>query len=210
MTVSYLFRQTATATLAIIPPTLAGGGAVKAPPPYAIVEHVEPATALDPNTIPLVEHFLNLIEYQTAANTPSGNLFRSVAEQLGGELHVGALVMDRVPASALLKRLEAFHALTNGWDGDDAPAPTENAITRARRLVDLIGRFPDEIDPDAVGGIAVWFYLDSGAKLMLGLRNSGAAVICSYAAGAPLPSVTCVGDDESLLQTIGQSFAELA
>ena len=97
---------------------------------------------------------------------------------------------------ALFQPLER---LEHGWDGDGAPAPSQAAVDRARRLVESIGRLPDEVDPDALGGVALWFYESDGRKTMIGVRNEGRSVVCAYDVGADVPGVSVFGDAEALI-----------
>ena len=113
-------------------------------------------------------------------------------------------------ATDLFARLECLAKLQDGWDGDEAPAPAPATITRARGLINLVGRLPDEIDPDAVGGIALWFYSRSAAMVMIGLRNNGAAVICAYSQGSEIPEVACAASDRELLGKALPQVARLA
>jgi hypothetical protein len=69
----------------------------------------------------------------------------------------------------------------------------------AAQLVERIGRVPDEVDPDAIGGVALWFYEGDGRKTMVGVRNEGRSVVCVYAAGADIPEVNVSDDVAGLL-----------
>lgn len=98
--------------------------------------------------------------------------------------------------AAFIQRLNSLRQLQHGWDGDEAPEPSAVAIRLALEIATLshtmIQRWPDEVDPDAVGGIALWFYDKDGSAIMVGIRNDGRSAICSYRQNSPIPDVKIV------------------
>lgn len=93
-------------------------------------------------------------------------------------------------ASVLMDQLIALATLSDGWDGDGAPAPSTASMQLARLLLDAMtanGLTPDSVDADAVGGVAVWLY-DADAsgviarRCAIELRNSGRVVISAETA----------------------------
>jgi hypothetical protein len=96
------------------------------------------------------------------------------------------------PRAAARASLEALVPLRDGWDGDESPAPSPESIERARDLIQNLARTPDEVDPDAVGGVALWFYFENRARLMVGIRNSGDVLLCAYEPQNPIPGITLV------------------
>jgi hypothetical protein len=116
--------------------------------------------------------------------------------------------LPRDDRSGLLRRLSSFDCLEHGWDGDDAPAPSGEACRRALSLIEGAARPPDEVDPDAAGGIALWFYSRDGRKVMVGLRNEGnRAVLCSYAQASATPEVAVFSNDTELLKEVNAKAA---
>jgi hypothetical protein len=85
--------------------------------------------------------------------------------------------------SDLESRLRELSELRDGWDGDGASAPSATAIHHARRI--LAGaRVPDEVDPDAVGGVAFWYRGPGRRDVACYCRNGGDVVVVSYQDGA--------------------------
>ena len=82
--------------------------------------------------------------------------------------------MTSVDASELFRELSNLKA---GWgaDGDEDP-PSQHAIERAKQFVvwahSVHLRF-NSIDPDAMGGVAVYFYWLDGARYWAGFMNDG-------------------------------------
>lgn len=61
---------------------------------------------------------------------------------------------------AAVSRLEGLSRLADGWDDDEAPRPSADALGRAREALDRAathGLFPEEVDADVLGGVALWF-----------------------------------------------------
>jgi hypothetical protein len=118
---------------------------------------------------------------------------------------------ERGPGSVELSpALESLGGLQHGWDGDGAPAPSATALARTRALLGRLIRRPDEIDPDAIGGVALWFYFGGadGRKVMVGIRNEdGRGVLCSYHHARAIPEVEVFTDDAEFA---AQSNARLA
>jgi hypothetical protein len=61
----------------------------------------------------------------------------------------------------LLGRIQYLSRLQPGWDGDGASIPSELAIRNAEYIVKRLPGWLkiEEIDPDAIGGIALWVSL---------------------------------------------------
>lgn len=80
----------------------------------------------------------------------------------------------------LTKRIEYLRTLRDNWDEEDAQAPSEMAIALAERACRELDQVPDEVDPDAAGGVAFWFYRSNGTgnvKAGVFIRNNGTFVI---------------------------------
>ena len=74
--------------------------------------------------------------------------------------------------------LDDVAALPDDWDGEDAPAPTADAVASARAcLADLaaMGVVAWDIDGDVMGGVAVYLYADppSPNYVWLAFGNDG-------------------------------------
>jgi hypothetical protein len=89
--------------------------------------------------------------------------------------------MTRV-TSDLESRLRELSELQDGWDGDGASAPSATAIHRARRIL-AETRAPDEVDPDAVGGVAIWYRGPGNRDVACYCRNGGDVLVVSYQDG---------------------------
>jgi hypothetical protein len=83
---------------------------------------------------------------------------------------------------ALESRLRELSELRDGWDGDGSSAPSAVAIHRARRIL-AETRVPDEIDPDAVGGVAIWYRGPGNRDVACYCRNGGDVLVVSYQDG---------------------------
>jgi hypothetical protein len=112
----------------------------------------------------------------------------------------------RADLAAIARQVVELQSLPHGWDGDDAPAPSPVAISRAIEIVGLVPRLPDEVDPDAVGGVALWFYGD-GNTAMVGVRNSGLVTVCTYRQGTSVPEVSVVLDAVSAADLVTRGLA---
>lgn len=56
--------------------------------------------------------------------------------------------------------LERVVGLQEGWDGEGAPVPSTAAIEVSRKVIAYfadLGVLPSEVDPDVLGGVAIWF-----------------------------------------------------
>ena len=83
---------------------------------------------------------------------------------------------------AVESRLRELSELRDGWDGDGASAPSTVAIHRARRILAGV-KVPDAVDPDAVGGVAIWYHGPDRRDVACYCRNGGDVVIVSYQDG---------------------------
>lgn len=106
----------------------------------------------------------------------------------------------------VVREIESLQQLQPDWDGDGAPAPSPEAIQRALEVVARVHRLPDDVDPDAVGGIALWFYGDDGRMVMVGVRNDGRAAVCSYQPDSHIPAVKTVWDAASVAVLVRASI----
>ena len=82
-------------------------------------------------------------------------------------------VPDNVPESA---RMADLRALSLGWDGDDAPAPSDDAIGKAKEILEWIQRNDlqiDSVDADVLGGVDVYLNGTSGRTAWVAILNSG-------------------------------------
>lgn len=63
-------------------------------------------------------------------------------------------------------QIALISALNDDWDDDGAPAPSTTAIHNARKYADetrSLGRAPDSIAADAIGGVVLWFFVEDDA-----------------------------------------------
>jgi hypothetical protein len=98
----------------------------------------------------------------------------------------------------LVARLGALSDLPSGWDGSGdgiwdgggAPAPNALAIQRAGDVARAITKRPHAVDPDANGGIAIWYYGPDRRDVACYCRNSGDIAIVSYRSGMWTDQVT--------------------
>lgn len=75
----------------------------------------------------------------------------------------------------LLESLSRLLQLTDGWDGEDAPAPSTRSINLAWYIVGLAvdrGLLVTEVDADVLGGVAVWV-TDGHVRVWILVMNSG-------------------------------------
>jgi hypothetical protein len=98
-------------------------------------------------------------------------------------------------------QLMLLSKLQDNWDGDDAPAPAKEALQRTRTFLDGLKRQPDDIDADALGGVALWFYFDDH-EIMIGIYNEAKSVLCFYEHKGPLSKVNSFADDSKMLMYI--------
>lgn len=108
-----------------------------------------------------------------------------------------------------VNQIRLLGELQRDWDGDGAPAPSPLAIRRAIEIVAQLHQLPDEVDPDAVGGIALWFYGNDGRSMMVGVRNDGRSAVCSYQLNSPIPDVKTVRDATSVAALVRTSIGSL-
>jgi hypothetical protein len=60
--------------------------------------------------------------------------------------------------SPWLDKLNSFRALTTGWNGYDAPAPSERALAAAESFLEALQLFetqPSRVGPSAIGGVGI-------------------------------------------------------
>ena len=73
---------------------------------------------------------------------------------------------------------EEVEALEDDWDGEGAPKPSELAMSLGKKiygLLEAVGRKPNEVDGDVMGGLALNFY---EPYLWLSINNAGLIVVC--------------------------------
>src|SRR5262249_10476993 len=116
-------------------------------------------------------------------------------------------MLPDVRLTDLVRQINSFRELHEGWDGDRAPPPSVTSIQRAIEIALLSPRLPDEVDPDAIGGVALWFYVDDGRSMMISIRNDGRAAVCAYHSNSPVPDVKIVTDASSAARLVGESLA---
>lgn len=75
------------------------------------------------------------------------------------------------------QRLEELSKLEYGYDTYNGLPPDAEAIATTRALIELLKLVPDEIDPDAGGGVVLWFYTRDNAMLNITIYNGGKHVI---------------------------------
>lgn len=71
---------------------------------------------------------------------------------------------------------EVLRGLAPGWDGEDAPTPSEVAITEARNVLSLIqaNSLPvDLVEADAMGGVDIYMLTPSEKSAWIYISNSG-------------------------------------
>lgn len=88
-----------------------------------------------------------------------------------------------MPTLDLEDRLRSLSDLRDGWDGDGASAPSAVAIYRTRRIL-AETKVPDEVDPDAAGGVAIWYRGPGRRDVACYCRNNGDVAVVSYQDGA--------------------------
>jgi len=81
--------------------------------------------------------------------------------------------------SELHKAVDELRSLEDNWDADgEAPRPTDDAIARAHAVIDwaesedLID-IEIDVDPDAMGGVAVNMYGKQGQNAWISCPNEG-------------------------------------
>jgi hypothetical protein len=73
-------------------------------------------------------------------------------------------------------KLESLDKLTDDWNQEGAPAPSEMALARAQEILDALTELgiqvdDDEIDPDAAGGVAIYPDIPSHAAAHVEICN---------------------------------------
>ena len=78
--------------------------------------------------------------------------------------------------------IQSLSSLEDAWNGDHAWIPSSAIINLTIEIVNQIVRLPNEIEPDAMGGICLWYHLDHEniKMIMIGTRNTGRHVIHFY------------------------------
>lgn len=80
--------------------------------------------------------------------------------------------------------LDKLETLGDDWDGMGAAVPTKEAIERAKNTAKTLliqhDLAPDSFEPDATGGIAVWYFadVDQFKGAMLSFPNRGGCYLC--------------------------------
>lgn len=135
----------------------------------------------------------------SAAKTDQEHSYPWFVESQGVRVFVPSITSSssaqfQIKIAELIARLDQLRTLDDGWDGDGAAAPSNAALTSARDALHQLGRLPDEIDADAIGGIALWFYSNCGRQVMIGIRNRGRVVVCTYSTADAIPNVAVARD----------------
>lgn len=69
-----------------------------------------------------------------------------------------------------------LRSLTPGWDGEDAPPPSDVSISVAKKVAQWIeqNELPiDSIDADVIGGVAIYLSNQLGKTVWVSIMNSG-------------------------------------
>jgi hypothetical protein len=75
-----------------------------------------------------------------------------------------------------------------GWDGYDAPKPSDDSINQGIALLNKIkeaGLSPSSVLPSADGGIGISFRGQNGRRALLEISNDGSASYAIYGKGHP-------------------------
>lgn len=91
-------------------------------------------------------------------------------------------------ADPVIHRLRQFLTMSDGWDGELAPAPAPAAVEMSETIVLLgreVGVVPSRIVPDVEGGIAVYYFggellPDGGRRLQSGVLVSNDRELVLY------------------------------
>lgn len=104
---------------------------------------------------------------------------------------------------------EILKQLQYGWDFDNAPNPNNEAIKQAEYIVENIkNNQPDEIDPDAVGGVTLFFYSKNDNKyIMISIRNTG-KIIFSLNESKKANEVKVFIDSNTAIEYINYSLSK--
>ena len=91
----------------------------------------------------------------------------------GYSVAVGTPNLDAARSS-----LEELSMLADNWDGEGAPTPSRSAIDRAREVLQwlensLLHAFDISVDPDAIGGVAVWICRSDDKRVWVSCWNNG-------------------------------------
>lgn len=103
----------------------------------------------------------------------------------------------------IMARINGFSKLEHDWDSDGAFAPNQEAIEIARMLVRDMATIPDDIGPDAIGGVALMF-CRFGAEVSVYLWNSGARLLSISRSGKT--EVKNYPDVEALRQALTEAL----
>lgn len=69
-----------------------------------------------------------------------------------------------------------IRSLFPGWDGEDAPIPSDATIQSAKEVIEALERnnlFADSIDADVVGGVGIYLSNSVGKTAWISIQNSG-------------------------------------
>lgn len=69
-------------------------------------------------------------------------------------------LLNSLDPSGPLAHLYSLFFLAPGWDGEDAPRPSSDALRVAHDVIESfrnLGHFPLDVSADVLGGVAVWF-----------------------------------------------------
>jgi hypothetical protein len=103
---------------------------------------------------------------------------------------------DNSPPDQWLTKLQSFRDLTRGWNGYDAPAPSDAAFASAEAFLDALqraGSVPSRLAPSVVGGIGITLR-NGDRKVYFEFYNAG-RVCALFSDGETDPQVDDVPAD---------------
>jgi hypothetical protein len=71
--------------------------------------------------------------------------------------------------------MTSLRELSCGWDGEDAPVPSEDSIIRAKEVLEWIRRNDlkvESVDPDVLGGVDIYLNGVDGKTVWIALLNA--------------------------------------
>ncbi len=75
-----------------------------------------------------------------------------------------------------------LRTLLPNWDSEGAPVPSNEAINKAKDIIDWINQFNlniDSIDPDVLGGVAIYLNGINNRMAWISILNNGISCIVS-------------------------------